>query len=314
MNIYPTENSLTINSTHTMLSSLEEPGKRVAATSPTRVEEKGLGYDVQLSDVIRLQFQYKRPVNIHKKYGMTFEVNGDQVGILSLRDNLGTPYLACPWVENRSQLPRSLDSCYFIKAHAVRSDVSRLYIPHGFPSNPVRTKVENESRYPTVPKSAVKRWPDIKRELDVKAIGQRVRSKGRETKEYEEFLSRLQKMSKLSRASPSLRLRPDGGEDRPEEGDEQSHPNYEEFLSEEESYELASDLVEHAMTQFDEVYRDTDHQPSYESEESALWSLIQRIAGTKDPQVHRIRRSREVIYEEGAKCSRLSLGKINAQS
>jgi|GEM_PF-5371029 len=314
MNVYPTENSLTINSTHAMLSSLEGSGKRVAATSPTRVEEKGLGYDVQLSDVIRLQFQYKRPVNIHNKYGMTFEINGDQVGILSLRDNLGTPYLACPWVENRGQLPKSLKNCYFIKAHAVRSDVSRLYIPHGFPSNPVRTKVENESKYPTIPRSAVKSWSDIKRKLDVKAIGQLVRKNGRKTKEYEDFLIRLQKISKLSRASPTLRLRSDGGEDHPRDGDEPNQSNRDEFLTEEESYELATELVEHAMTQFDEVYQDTDYQPGYDGEESALWKLIQRIAGTKDPQVHGIRHSRELIYEVGNKCPSLQLGQISPQN
>lgn len=301
MSGYPTENSLVINTTHEMLSRLKGGFKRQAATSPTRREERGVGYDVQLSFALRLQFQYKRPQNNHGDRGITFDVNGEQIGTLCFRDDTQTPYLACPAVEDRGELTQSLDNCYFINAHPVSRKTSRLYIPEDYPSDPsaeVTAKIKNGDYY-TVPDRAVKTWNELLKGIKSRNLGLTVRKNGQTTSEYSDFVDRLRDLTDLYYPQP---VQPDGG-DR-----EESPEDYEKVLNEEAAYQL----IEHATNQYREFYRESDDMPTIEEEGEALWKLIEeKMSETTDPSVHGVRRSRDLVFEDGNRVSDLELGHKN---
>lgn len=297
MSGYPTENSLVINTTHKMLSSLESDFRQKAATSPTRREEKGSGYDVQLSFALRLQFQYKRPQNNHSRRGVTFDVNGEQVGTLCFRDDTQTPYLACPAVEHRGQLKNSLKNCFFVNAHPVSEKTSRLYIPEDYGSNPsaeVTAKIKNGDYY-TIPDRAIKRWDEMIKGIRSRNLGLTIRKNSRTTPAYQNFVNRLKDLNNLYYSQSP---RTDGGQEGPPD-------DYERVLNEEAAY----GLINHAMDRYEEWYDELDDMPTFEEEEKALWKLIEEKMGqTTSPAVHRIRRSRDVIFEDGNKAQRLELG------
>lgn len=294
MTAYPTENTLTINTTHQMLTDIKNNNNRVTATAPTRYNENDEGFDVELSTVSRLQFQYKRPQYTHSKFGVTFDINGDQVGTLSMRDDIQVPYLACPSIDHRGELGDCLDECYFINAHRVSSNTSLLYIPKGYSqssSDSVRAKIRNRDHRYQIPDSAVKRWNEISKKFVNQDIGLIIRENGNRTSEYEDFVQRLQDFSDLYRTVQS-----DGGEE----------PEKEEVLND----EVASKLVDHGVSVYEELYeyREGDKKPTPEEEREALWKVIENMRGDREPAVHRISRSRELIYEEGHHSSSLHIG------
>lgn len=292
---YPTENSLTINTTHQMLSYLSNDYKRTTATSPTRREEKGVGYDVQLSFALRLQFQYKRPQNIHNSRGVTFKVNGEQVGTLSFRDDTQTPYLACPAVQHRGQLNESLKNCYFVNAHPVSEKTSRLYIPPNYTSNSseeVTAKIKKGDYY-SIPDRAVKTWDELVKGIRNRNLGLPIRKNGQTTSQYRSFVKRLKRLNNLY-TDP---LRTDGGEDSTEEDKR--------ILNE----EAANSLVEFAINQYQEFYEGHEDMPTPDEEREALWQVIYQMDETSDPSVHKIRRSRDVVFEKGNQQSPLELGR-----
>lgn len=194
MSRFPTENSLTINTTHHQLDRITSPD-RLAATAPTRKMEKGLGYDVELSFAQRIQFQYKRPQYTHSDYGLTFDVNGNQVGTLRFRDTQSVSYLACPWIENRAQLSNSLDKCYFIDVQPVSIETTLIHIPANFdPRSPgneaVYGHVPDDGKY-EIPARYVYKWDSLSTSINSRNVGMVIRKNGDKTSQYQDFVDRL---------------------------------------------------------------------------------------------------------------------------
>lgn len=302
MSRYPTENSLTINNTHQMLETLESDADRLAATSPTRKDERGLGYDVQLSFAQRIQFQYKRPQYVHSNRGLCFEVNSDQVATLRFRDDVGVAFLACPYVTNRSQLPTSLNKSFFIDVQAVRANTTRLYIPENYPRSGTVTARYNDgntSYYYEIPEYAISTWSNIESGIQTRAIGQVVRDNGDLTQPYRDFVRRLTALKRLY--DPSMPVRADGGDDSSNEPDV--------------NFEAREQLISHAEQGHRRIY--SDHiaeedslQEALSQDRSGLKNTVRNMKGIEDPQVHRIRRSRDIIVEEGNQTERkLNLGR-----
>lgn len=305
MNPYPTENSLTINNTHQMLSSLESDAERIAATSPTRKAEKGLGYDVECSFVKRLQFQYKRPQYIHSERGLCFEVNSDQVATLRFRDEVRVSYLVCPYVTNRSQLNDTLENSYFIDVQAVRANTTRLFIPKNYPNGkPITARYNDDdtSYYYEIPQHAVLVWSNIESTINSHAIGQVVRENGTLTPPYREFVKRLSALKNLY--DPSKPVMADGGEDI-DEGRE---------LNEEARQRLINHARREHLSVYEEyIISEEELNETVSQDTIGLEETISNMEHVQDRQVHRIRRSRELIYESGSADEKLSLGKMSSR-
>lgn len=294
MSQYPTENSLTINTTHHQLDRITAP-KKTAATAPTRKMEKGLGYDVQFSFAQRIQFQYKRPQYVHDEYGLTFDVNGHQVGTLRFRDSRSVSYLACPWVVNRAQLSDALDKCYFIDAQGVSTKTTLVHIPAGFdpesPEKAVHGHIPDEGKY-EIPPRYIHKWDSLNTNINSRNAGMVIRENGDETTKYEDFVDRLDDLLHIYQPSP---YRPDGGED-------------------EDVYQLnqaaVSRLVDHSVSEYIGVYERTDRRPPVdpEVERGHLRNLLEDRYDVRDPQTYGISRSRELLLEDGTKTTPLEVG------
>lgn len=135
----PTENTLTINITHEILSIVHRIFPKAVAVSPTRQDESKYGYDVAADWKFAksLAFQYKRPqaetgsiqgLNLHDHY-VKFPANSDQWE--TLKDNFepGEAFLALPNVRDRADMPGNLHrDTIFIDVHALNvSNPTLLY-------------------------------------------------------------------------------------------------------------------------------------------------------------------------------------------
>jgi hypothetical protein len=312
MSKYPTENSLTINNTHQMLSNFDTKNSQVAATSPSRRREKGHGYDVQYTFVKRIQFQYKRPKYQHNSRGLCFKINNDQVTTLRLRDARRIAYLACPYVTNQSQLKDTLSRTIFIDAQAVRGNTTRLFIPEDYsdandPSsvNESVTALFNDGNkrdYYEIPDNSIFVWDTIESSINTRKIGQVVRDNGELTQPYKQFVERLSTLMNLYNPASPSGVATDGGEpeDRNNQVDEQAMER----------------LVNHATREHQQIYlEDAEHDIEQDNDvisedRRGLVDGIEQMSGVRDPQVHGIRRSREIIYESGEMNTAFEMGRM----
>lgn len=285
----PTENTLTINITSEMLRYMDGMYRNIVATAPTRVEERAVGYDVQFAFAMRVQFQYKRPLEPVSR-GIPFKVNSQQVTTLRGRDDTSVSYLACPVIPTRANLDDALNQCIFIDAHAVRANTSRVYVPRHYFSRDRRIegKIRNGPYYP-IPERGIKTWADIARGIDNRNIGLVIRQNGQATSQFRRFIERIAKFHNLFRHEGNLgagrQYITDGGED-----DQYREPNW----------QFVEELVDHAIESQQELYISSNvSSPNWEEERAVLLSMMESRYDTRDPSLTGIRRSRELIIEDG---------------
>lgn len=283
----PNESTLELNVTHEMLSDLEPLFGQVTAKSPTRVAERDLGYDVQLSFALRAQFQYKRPMSDTNR-GVSFSVNGDQVSTLRLRDPTRTAFLVCPVALREDEIPGTIDRTAFIDVQAVNADTSRIYIPRSAPvgQRDGEAKIKNGGYYP-IPQHAIYRWEDVRQGIQNRNVGMIIRRQMRHTPDFQAFMQRLSMLENLyqppSDTRTGSRYLPDGGKDEP-------------VLNQ----EYASELTSFATEQRRELYDEREEFRPYDDEDTErLWTTIEKMAGTRHPSLFRISRSTEHILESG---------------
>lgn len=297
----PSENTLELNVTHEMLTDLEGAFGRTTAKSPTRVAENDLGFDVQLSFALRVQFQYKRPQTTTSR-GVSFSINGDQVSTLRMRDPLRVAYLVCPIALREDEVPGSITRTAFVDVHAVNAFTSRVYIPSGPPIGYADggLKIKNGGYYP-IPKENIYSWDDIRTGILDRNLGMAIRHQAAVSGAYQEFQRRLAKLANLynprPQVGPGSQYLTDGGEDPSDQ-----------VLNE----EYATDLVNFARGQRQEliVNRDQDRDwddSEREYDERGLWSTIENMGGARHPSTFRISRSTEYVFEDGDTASHLNL-------
>lgn len=133
----PSENSLTINTTHRMLSFFEDTGpfEHLAAYAPTRRWEKLKGYDVNLPMQKAAVYQYKRP-RIREKsrvpddeLNRQFKLNREQWMTLLLLFEPGEAFFTLPVVWNDGEMPETASRTVFLDVYGVLPDSTLTYIP-----------------------------------------------------------------------------------------------------------------------------------------------------------------------------------------
>jgi len=133
----PSENSLTINTTHRMLSFFEDTGPfdHLAAYAPTRRWEKLKGYDVNLPMQKAAVYQYKRP-RIREKdkipndeLSRQFKLSREQWMTLLLLFEPGEAFFTLPVVWNDEEMNESANRTAFIDVYGVLPDSTLTYIP-----------------------------------------------------------------------------------------------------------------------------------------------------------------------------------------
>lgn len=133
----PSENSLTINTTHRMPSFFEDTGpfEHLAAYAPTRRWEKLKGYDVNLPMQKAAVYQYKRP-RIREKdtvpddeLDRQFKLSREQWMTLLLLFEPGEAFFTLPVVWDDEEMPEAADRTVFLDVYGVLPDSTLTYIP-----------------------------------------------------------------------------------------------------------------------------------------------------------------------------------------
>lgn len=144
----PYENTLTTNSTHQQLIELGKPFADATVLSPSRIEEGAKGYDIKHEGAKRLEYQYKRAVNIVSGRELTqgktndcfaFPFTGEQAQTLITRNPVpDAAYYVLPLVETEGQLACILDHTVFVDVQGLvaasmraghrLNDFSRFYV------------------------------------------------------------------------------------------------------------------------------------------------------------------------------------------
>ena len=298
----PSESTLELNVTHEMLTDLDKAFDRTTVKSPTRLAESDLGFDTQLEFALRTQFQYKRPQSSTSR-GVAFQINGDQVSTLRMRDPFRVAFLACPVALREDDVPDSLARTAFVDVHAVNSFTSRLYIPD--PSvSPIGTvdgqlKIKNGDYY-GVPKEGIYRWQDIFSDIRSRNLGMIARRGVSPSQDLQRFRQRLAKLANLynpyPRGGTGNEYLTDGGE----EPDER-------ILNE----DFATDLVDFAREQRQQFYTNTEREiedeTSAQVDREGLRDTIIAMEDSRHPATHRIGGSSEHILEDGQQDQPLKL-------
>lgn len=298
----PNESTLELNVTHEMLTDLDKEFNRTTVKSPTRLAESDLGFDTQLEFALRTQFQYKRPQSSTSR-GVAFQVNGDQVSTLRMRDPFRVAFLACPVALREDEVPDSLIKTAFVDVHAVNAFTSRLYIPHPSES-PIGTadgqlKIKNGGYY-GVPREGIHSWQDIFSGIRSRNLGMTVRRRATPSQNLQEFRRRLAKLANLYNPHPRGGT---GGEYLTDGGEEPD----ERILNE----DFATDLVDFARDQRQQFYvnveREVEDEMSAQVDQEGLRDSIRAMEDSRHPATHRIGGSSEHILEDGQQDQPLKL-------
>ena len=204
----PTENTLTLNITHEMLTSVEPIFPKVTAISPARRWENVKGYDVKLNSVKVVVFQYKRPYGIRRmrrffrrpSKWIRFPLNGNQIHTLSILFNINQAYIALPRVLDHPTLYTHSGSLVnrtiFIDVYGLTSNMTTLYIPSARPSGPIQYKIRNGG-YGAVNNAFVKNWNQLLSDLEECEVGLPIIKNKRKTKEFIELSEYIEEISKI---------------------------------------------------------------------------------------------------------------------
>lgn len=206
----PSENTLTVNNTHQMLSHFEKSGpggfRHLVAFSPSRQWEKLRGYDIKLPTAKSAVYQYKRP-KIPEKGSVKsaqrrFSINQDQWETLTDLFDPGQAFFALPITLDEQRLPDCLDRTVFVDVHGILPNTSLVYASSngaggGTVNDFLVGKINNGRKYPIVP-SYVYGWIDLSRGIDDCSIGLRISSDRQRTKSYQNFTDRVDFVHKLN--------------------------------------------------------------------------------------------------------------------
>jgi len=195
----PTENTLTVNSTHQMLSDLEGTFSHLTAISPTREMENVLGYDINLPLLKSTVFQYKRPYTAKNDSERRFSVNSDQWRTLISQYEPRQAFFALPEVIQATNLPNSLeDRTVFVDVWGLKPNTSLIYVPQDAVGkgrlDKLKAKIRNGDTYP-VDRRFVYTWKDLVQGMNSCSIGLRMSEDGERTPDYREFKSRVQALA-----------------------------------------------------------------------------------------------------------------------
>ena len=204
----PTENTLTLNITHEMLTTVRPTFPKVTAISPARRWENIKGYDVKLNSVKVVVFQFKRPDGIrwmrrffHRpSKWIKFPLNGNQIHTLSTLFNVNQAYIALPRVLDHPTLYRHsgslINRTIFIDVYGLTSNMTTLYIPSTRPSRPIQYKIKNGG-YGVVNNAFVKNWNQLFSDLEECKVGLPIIKNKRKTKEFTELSEYIEEISKI---------------------------------------------------------------------------------------------------------------------
>lgn len=190
----PSENTLTVNATHHMLSDLESYFQTLSVLSPSRKMENILGYDVNLPLLKSVVFQYKRPYTVQNDSKRRFSINQDQWRTLISLYDRGQAFFTFPEVVDHSNLDRTLRRTIFIDVYAFRRNTSLAYIPkNACKSNKLgnlKAKAKNGNKY-SINSKMVYTWADLVDKITQCEIGLKIREEGGTTDEFQAFESRI---------------------------------------------------------------------------------------------------------------------------
>lgn len=197
----PTENTLTLNITHEMLTSLKPSFSRITAISPARRWENVKGYDVKLNFAKVVVFQFKRPCGrLRSSRLIRFPLNGTQINTLSNLFNVNQAYIALPRVLDHPTLYRHsgslINRTIFIDVYGLASNMTTLYIPSTRPSRPIQYKIKNRG-YGVVNNAFVKNWNQLFSDLEECKVGLPIIKNKRKTKEFIELSEYIEEISKI---------------------------------------------------------------------------------------------------------------------
>lgn len=193
----PSENTLTVNATHQMLSDLEGPFETLSVLSPSRRMENVLGYDVNLPRLKAVVFQYKRPYTVMSDTSRRFQTNQDQWRTLISLCDEGEAFFTFPEIVDVVDLEESLERTVFIDVHGIQRDTSLVYIPRdacikGRPSG-IGAKIRGGPRY-RVPDRYVYNWSDLRRGVERCNIGLRIKENEDITSGFGRFRNRVMRL------------------------------------------------------------------------------------------------------------------------
>jgi hypothetical protein len=193
----PSENTLTVNATHQMLSDLENSFQTLAVLSPSRKMENVLGYDVQLPLQKSVVFQYKRPYTAKTDNKRRFKMDKGQWRTLVSIYSRGEAFFTFPTVIDPSDLNATLENTVFVDVHGLKYNTSLVYVPQnpsGASKTPrVEAKIRNGRKYPVFSKH-IYTWSDLVDEISECRIGVRFRDNGDQTREFSRFKRRVNRL------------------------------------------------------------------------------------------------------------------------
>ncbi|MFB6146571.1 MAG: hypothetical protein ABEJ08_02680 [Halobacteriaceae archaeon] len=288
---YPTERSLTVNALHGMLGRAGA-GETAVATAPIRhVADAADTYAVGRADATLLGVRVRRPRYEHADRGLCFEVDGARIATLAARAPPGAAYVACPRVEELTDLASTLDRCRFVDVHALRPDTSRLFVP---PNGTVTAKVRDAAdgngfetdpaNYYLLPADAVRSWADLDAALEAGSAGLSLRAGGEATDAYRAFCERLAALDAALDASAA------GGRD------------------------ALDRLVEHAVAAHRDRYAAAHREPPDPGDPTAAYRrALSALLARSGSGPQRTRGALELVYESGPETEDgLRLGRVDA--
>lgn len=301
----PSENSLTLHATHEILKWLERRTSKAIAKSPSRINEgnRDGGYDVEHITARAFHLQYK---SIHNERKTSFTLRdgsnssynpycqyklklGQHNTLLIHNEAVNHGFYALPLVQSENGLTDTLSKTVFVNIYAIEIPTKYLYVSETPNNQPVvygRTYHRFGSGaefYPIT--SGVYTWNSLRSQLQRDALGFEIRNQAGFTSTYADRLIRQVLLKHLydSQWSPQ-NIASDGGE-RPS----QLRRDIAEYLT---SY------VFEQIEQFNESHQDLNERKRV-SRESFI-DMLKDYAETRDPSLHGIRRSRQILTEQGA--------------
>ena len=204
----PSENTLTLNITHEMLTSVKSVFQTVTATSPARRWENIKGYDVKLNSAKILVFQFKRPCGrLRNSTYIRFPLNGNQITTLSNLFNVNQAYIALPQVLSYRTLYRHsgflLNRTIFIDVYGLTFNMTVLHVPLIGSPGPVYYKIKNGG-YGVVNNVFVKNWKQLLLGLEKCNVGLPIIKNKEKTKEFIELSEYIEEIAKteIKRITP----------------------------------------------------------------------------------------------------------------
>ncbi|MFP9061716.1 hypothetical protein ACLI4R_14450 [Natrialbaceae archaeon A-chndr2] len=268
----PSENSLTLNTTHQMLRYFEDNNKtrfkHLVAFSPTRKWENVSGYDVHIPFLKTTVFQYKRPKvpdngkpvsNLERR----FSLNADQWLTLLLLFDRGQAFFTLPDVMRNDDLTHSLKSTVFVDVYGVLPDTSLAYVNRNsmqttfsssvslLKTTPPQGKIRNGSKYRFHP-NHVYDWREMYDGINNCNLGLRLGNVEERTEAYQTFTDRVERLSELDEGWMKDRLKHILHQQEEEYRNLENQGEDDEIVD----YQWAMDLIEENVKEFAESKTD----------------------------------------------------------